>query len=47
MSDQNLREVLFLKETDDHIAVWEGPKLNQKQAFETSGIKSWWGLKIF
>ena len=39
-SDQNLREVLFLKETDDHIAVWEGPKLNQKQAFETSGIKS-------
>ena len=21
--DQNLREVLFLKETDDHIAVWE------------------------
>ena len=39
-SDQNLREVLFLKETDDHIAVWEGPKLNKKQAFETSGIKS-------
>ena len=37
-SDQNLREVLFLKETDDHIAVWEGPKLNKKQAFETSGI---------
>ena len=22
-SDQNLREVLFLKETDEHIAVWE------------------------
>ena len=39
-SDQNLREVLFLKETDDHIAVWEGPKLNKRQAFETSGIKS-------
>ena len=39
-SDQNLREVLFLKETDDHIAVWEGPKLNKEQAFETSGIKS-------
>ena len=39
-SDQSQREVLFLKETDDHIAVWEGPKLNKKQAFETSGIKS-------
>jgi len=39
-SDQNLKEVLFLKETDDRIAVWEGPKLNKKQAFETSGIKS-------
>ena len=25
---------------DRHIAVWEGPKLNKKQAFETSGIKS-------
>ena len=39
-SEQNLREVLFLKETDDRIAVWEGPKLNKKQAFETSGINS-------
>jgi Xaa-Pro aminopeptidase len=39
-SDPNLREVLFLKETDDHIAVWEGPKLNKQQAYETSGIKS-------
>ena len=39
-TDQNFREVLFLKETDEHIAVWEGPKLNKKQAFETSGIKS-------
>ena len=37
-SDQNLREVLFLKETDDHIAVWEGPKLNKKQAFETLSL---------
>ena len=39
-SDINLREVLFLKETDDHIAVWEGPKLNKEQAFKTSGVKS-------
>ena len=38
-SDPNHREVLFLKETDDHIAVWEGPKLNKQQAYETSGVK--------
>ena len=39
-TDPKHREVLFLKETDDHIAVWEGPKLNKKQAYETSGIKT-------
>ena len=39
-SDPKHKEVLFLKETNDHIAVWEGPKLNKKQAYETSGIKT-------
>ena len=39
-SNPKHKEVLFLKETDEHIAVWEGPKLNKKQAFETSGIKT-------
>lgn len=34
------REILFLTETNDHIAVWEGEKLNKEQAFETSGIKT-------
>jgi len=34
------KEILFLKETNEHIAVWEGAKLNKKQAFETSGIKT-------
>lgn len=33
------REILFLKETNDHIAVWEGEKLTREKAFETSGIK--------
>ena len=33
------REILFLKETNEHIAVWEGEKLTQKKALETSGIK--------
>ena len=41
------REMLFLKETNDHIAVWEGAKLNKEQAFETSGIKSVFWLDEF
>ena len=36
--EEKHREILFLKETDDLIAVWEGEKLNKDQAFETSGI---------
>ena len=36
----DLREILFLKETNDHIAVWEGPKINKRQALEISGIKT-------
>ena len=38
--DPKHREVLFLKETNEHIAIWEGEKLTKQQAFETSGIKS-------
>ena len=34
------REILFLKETNDHIAIWEGEKLTKEKAFETSGIKT-------
>ena len=34
------REILFLKETDERIAVWEGEKLTREKAFETSGIKT-------
>lgn len=40
-------EMLFLKETNDHIAVWEGAKLNKKQAFDVSGIKSVFWLTDF
>jgi Xaa-Pro aminopeptidase len=39
-SNPELREVLFVKETNDHIAVWEGAKLNKEQSFEISGIKT-------
>lgn len=34
------REMLFLKETNDHIAVWEGDKLTKEAAFKTAGIKT-------
>ena len=34
------REALFLKETNEHIAVWDGHKYTQAEAFETSGIKN-------
>ena len=41
------REILFLKETNDQIAVWEGEKLTKKKAFETSGIKTVYWLDQF
>ncbi len=34
------REILFLKETSDLIAIWEGEKLTKEVALETSGIKT-------
>ena len=45
--EQKHREILFLKETSDLIAVWEGAKLNKEQAFETSGIKTVYWLSQF
>ena len=37
---EHLKEILFLKETNEHIAIWEGEKLTKDRAFEVSGIKS-------
>ncbi len=34
------KEILFVKETSELIAIWEGAKLNKEQATETSGIKN-------
>jgi len=39
------REILFLKETNDHIAVWEGEKLTKEKAYKTSGIKTVYWLQ--
>ncbi len=46
-SKENHREILFLTETNAHIAVWEGEKLTKEKAFETSGIKTVYWLKDF
>lgn len=39
------REILFLKETNERIAVWEGEKLNKEAALKTSGIKTVYWLQ--
>jgi Xaa-Pro aminopeptidase len=39
------REILFLTETNDHIAVWEGEKLTKEAAFSTSGVKTVYWLQ--
>tara|TARA_B110000967_G_scaffold79019_1_gene81682 strand:+ start:887 stop:2182 length:1296 start_codon:yes stop_codon:yes gene_type:complete len=41
------REILFVKETNDHIAVWEGAKLSKSQATESSGVQTVYWLKEF
>ncbi|SHO63426.1 aminopeptidase P family protein [Algoriphagus zhangzhouensis] len=36
----SMREVLFLRETNEHIAIWEGHKYTKEEAEATSGIKN-------
>ena len=38
--EEKHREMLFLRETNEHIAVWEGEKLTKEAAYDTSGIKT-------
>jgi Xaa-Pro aminopeptidase len=45
--DEKHREILFLKETSDLIAIWEGEKLSKKAAFELSGIQTVYWLSDF
>jgi Xaa-Pro aminopeptidase len=37
---EHLREILFLRETNEHIAIWEGEKLTKERATQVSGIKN-------
>ena len=43
--NESHREILFLKETNEHIAVWEGEKLTKETALATSGIKTVYWLQ--
>tara|TARA_B110000967_G_scaffold148163_1_gene151739 strand:+ start:760 stop:2055 length:1296 start_codon:yes stop_codon:yes gene_type:complete len=45
--DESQREILFVKETNDHIAIWEGAKLSKSQATASSGIKTVYWLEEF
>jgi Xaa-Pro aminopeptidase len=38
--NEQMREILFLRKTNEHIAVWEGHKFTQEEAYEISGIKN-------
>lgn len=41
------REILFVRETNEHIAIWEGEKLSKEAAFAVSGIKTVYWLTEF
>ncbi|WP_339697158.1 aminopeptidase P family protein [uncultured Marixanthomonas sp.] len=45
--EEKHREILFLTETNDHIAVWEGEKLTKEKATEATGVKTVYWLKEF
>lgn len=38
--NEEMREILFIRETNEHIAIWEGHKYTKEEAFEASGIKN-------
>ena len=46
-SEAHHREILFLKETSDKIAIWEGAKLTKEGAREVSGIDTIYWLDQF
>lgn len=37
--DEKFREILLIRETSEHLKVWEGEKLSKKQANDISGIE--------
>ncbi|MDO6489801.1 MULTISPECIES: aminopeptidase P family protein [unclassified Cellulophaga] len=45
--DKKHREILFVRETNAHIAIWEGEKLTKERATEVSGIETVYWLTDF
>ncbi len=45
--DKKHHEILFVRETNEHIAVWEGAKLTKDQATQVSGIETIYWLTDF
>ena len=45
--NKNHREILFIKKTNKNLMIWEGEKLNKKQAQDLSGISSIYWLNKF
>ena len=45
--DPKHREIVFVRETNAHIAIWEGAKLDKEQATATSGIATVYWLSDF
>ena len=46
-SEEKYKEMLFLKETSEEIAIWEGQKYSKEEAREVSGIQSVFWQKEF
>ena len=46
-ADPKNKEILFLRETNEHIAIWEGEKLDKKSALKVTGIETVYWLKDF
>ncbi|MBC7488272.1 MAG: aminopeptidase P N-terminal domain-containing protein [Cytophagaceae bacterium] len=46
-SEEKHKTILFIKETNEHIAIWEGAKLNKVEARELSGIETVYWEKDF
>ncbi|MCO5935613.1 aminopeptidase P family protein [Mucilaginibacter sp. RB4R14] len=45
--NQRYKEVLFLRQTNDHIAVWEGHKYTKEEARKASGIQNIYWLQEY
>ncbi len=45
--DEKHREILFLTETNDHIAVWYGAKYSKEEGAKVSGVKTIYWLSEF